>query len=203
MAFPAFFEAVPGIDVHDPLAYFLGASDDGILHYGYADAVRLAGHSCPTVASAYWMTRLELRALYREKMPERGGIRVDFSADLSHGVTGVIVSVVSMLTGAAGIGGFKGLAGKFGRKNLLAFGADIPLELRYTRLDGEGCVDVAVNLAAVPSDPETSILMQRCLAGVANDEDLLRFQTLWQDRVRRILMDHGDDASVFTLRRSA
>ena len=32
MAFPTFFEAVPGIDVHDPLAYFLGASDDGILH---------------------------------------------------------------------------------------------------------------------------------------------------------------------------
>ena len=203
MSFPAFFEVVPGIDVFDPLAYFLGASDNGILHYEYADAVRLAGHSCPTVASAYWMTRLALRTLYQEKMPERGGIRVDFSGDISHGVTGVIVSVVSMLTGAAGIGGFKGLAGKFGRKNLLAFDAKIPLELRYTRLDGEGYVDAAVNLANVPFDPETSTLMQRCLAAEGNTEDVQRFRALWQDRVRRILLDHGDDGSVFTMRGSA
>ena len=53
--FPAFFEQVPGITVHDPLADLLGAAQGGLVHYGYADAVRLAGHSCPTVASAYWL----------------------------------------------------------------------------------------------------------------------------------------------------
>lgn len=28
-----------------------GAADRGLIEYGYADAVRLAGHSCPTVAT--------------------------------------------------------------------------------------------------------------------------------------------------------
>ena len=52
MKYPAFFDEVPSISLYDPLAEFLGAAEDGILQYGYVDAVRLAGHSCPTVASA-------------------------------------------------------------------------------------------------------------------------------------------------------
>jgi hypothetical protein len=67
--FPAFFEQVPGITVHDPLADLLGAAQGGLVHYGYADAVRLAGHSCPTVASAYWLGVRALRALYGEAVP--------------------------------------------------------------------------------------------------------------------------------------
>ena len=51
--FPAFFDQVPRLVVRDPLADFLGAAEGGVLDYGYADAVRMAGHSCPTVASAY------------------------------------------------------------------------------------------------------------------------------------------------------
>lgn len=62
MQFPDFFEAAPRITVRDPLARFLGAAEDGIIEYRYADAVRLAGHSCPTVASAYLMTRAALGA---------------------------------------------------------------------------------------------------------------------------------------------
>ena len=38
-----FFALAPGIRVHDPLAGFLGAARAGVLEYGYADAVRLAG----------------------------------------------------------------------------------------------------------------------------------------------------------------
>jgi hypothetical protein len=63
MPHPEFFDAVPRLRMHDPLAQFLGASDDGMIEYGYGDAVKLAGHSCPTVASAYGLTRLALRAL--------------------------------------------------------------------------------------------------------------------------------------------
>ena len=47
----------PAIAVYDALAAFLGACDDGLITYRYIDAVRLAGHSCPTVAGAYLMTR--------------------------------------------------------------------------------------------------------------------------------------------------
>jgi len=202
MASPAFFDAVPRIRLHDPLAAFLGAVDDGVIAYGYPDAVKLAGHSCPTVASAYGLTRQALRALYGDELPERGGVRVEFAADVSHGATGVIANVVSMLTGAAAEGGFKGLAGHFERRGLLAFRREVPMELRYTRLDDGARVDGAVDLRRVPADPETGVLMQRCLAGEATADEARRFAVLWQDRVRRILLDHGEDAAVFVLRRS-
>lgn len=202
MGYPAFFDAVPRIRLRDPLADFLGAAEDGLIDYGYPDAVRLAGHSCPTVASAYWMTVLALEALYPDQVPERGGLRMQFRSPCEAGVTGVMAAVVSLLTGAAGEGGFKGLAGRFVRRELLHYAADIPQEIRYIRLDGGGQVDVAADLRPVPADPELSPLMQRCLGGLAGTEEQGRFGTLWQERVRRILLDHGRDPTVFLVQRS-
>src|SRR5574337_2088150 len=77
MPFPGFFAAAPRITLRDPLAAFLGAAADGVIEYQYADVVKLAGHSCPTVASAYLITRAALRALYPDSLPERGGIRLE------------------------------------------------------------------------------------------------------------------------------
>ena len=76
MPYPAFFDLVPRMRMHDPLAEFLGAFEGGIVEYAYIDAVRLAGHSCPTVAGAYWLTRQALLALYPDALPERGGCKV-------------------------------------------------------------------------------------------------------------------------------
>jgi len=53
MNFPDFFAQVPCITLRDPLADLLGSATGGLMSYGYADAVKLAGHSCPTVACAY------------------------------------------------------------------------------------------------------------------------------------------------------
>jgi len=128
MPFPEFFDAAPRITVRDPLARFLGAADDGVIEYAYADVVKLAGHSCPTVASAYVMTRAALAALYPDALPERGGIRVELRDDLLEGATGVIANVASFLTGATHDTGFKGIGGQFDRRNLLFFGVDIPGE---------------------------------------------------------------------------
>ena len=111
MNFPEFFESAPRITVRDPLARFLGAAAGGIIEYTYSDAVKLAGHSCPTVASAYLMTRAAMRALYPAAFPERGGIRVELRDDRLIGVAGVIANVVSLLTGASNDTGFKGIAG--------------------------------------------------------------------------------------------
>ena len=58
MKTPDFFDKVPPIVIADPLAEFLGATEGGLLEYRYVDAVKLAGHSCPTVAGAWLMTRL-------------------------------------------------------------------------------------------------------------------------------------------------
>ena len=80
MEFPGFFAEAPSISLRDPLAQFLGASKSGMITYAYVDAVRLAGHSCPTVAGAYLMVRRGLQLPYDSEMPER--LRLD--PDLRH-----------------------------------------------------------------------------------------------------------------------
>jgi len=199
MHYPAFFDAVPHLRLRDPLAKFLGAFGDGVVDYAYLDAVRLTGHSCPTVASAYWITRQALAALYPSGLPERGGIRVDFREDGLAGVTGVIANVVSMLTGATQDTGFKGLAGRFDRRQLMFFNASVPLDCRFTRSDTGACIEAAAYVQRVPGDPELPELMQRCLSGAADPDEAARFGAAWQDRVRRILLDHGEDPEVFVI----
>lgn len=199
MGFPDFFDAVPGIVLRDPLAEFLGAAEGGLIEYRYADAVRLAGHSCPTVAGAYLLTCRALRALHGEAVPERGGLRVDFRDARANGVTGVIAGVVGLLTGAAGDGGFKGLAGRFSRRDLLAFEIEVPGEIRFTRLDSGAAVTATLQLAHVPADPRMGGLLQRILAGEGDAPMLQEFATLWQERVRRILIEHFDDPRLVAL----
>jgi hypothetical protein len=120
MQTPALFEAVPAIVVVDPLAETLGAAEGGVIEYHYRDAVKLAGHSCPTVAGAWLMTRAALARLYPNGAPQRGGMRVEMRQAVDEGVAGVIAGVVGLITGAANEGGFKGLAGRFGRQGLFA-----------------------------------------------------------------------------------
>jgi hypothetical protein len=200
MHHPDFFDLVPRLRLRDALADFLGAAREGVLEYGYPDAVKLAGHSCPTVAGAYGLTRRALTLLYGTELPERGGIRVEFREARTVGVTGVIANVVSLLTGAAGDGGFKGLGGHFARRDLLVFGVELPLDVRFTRLDTGARIDGRTHLQRLPSDPAMAELLQRCLSGEATPQEAERFGDLWQDRVRRILLDHGDDPQVFELR---
>jgi hypothetical protein len=38
------------------------------------------------------------------------------------------------------------------------------------------------------------------IMGTASAEDAALFRTLWQDRVRRILVDHGDDPQLVEVR---
>lgn len=199
MGHPVFFDAVPKISLYDPLAEFLGAAEDGILQYGYFDAVRLAGHSCPTVASAYWLTYKALASLYPDAMPERGDILVEFGQDSTSGVTGVIANVASMLTGATADTGFKGLAGRFNRCDRLFFSVEMPGEMRFTRLDTNQAVTAAANLQRVPASPRMSPLIASCLANRATPEETAEFRQLWQERVRSILLDHGDDPEVFVI----
>jgi len=101
MSFPAFFDAAPVVRTRDPLATLLGATEDGVIDYHYADAVRLAGHSCPTVAGAFFTGRAALAALYPGTVPERGGVEVTLPDAENAGVTGAIAQVLTLLTGAA------------------------------------------------------------------------------------------------------
>lgn len=199
MNYPDFYDAAPSISLYDPLAEFLGATEAGVLQYSYLDAVKLAGHSCPTVASAYCSTRRALVALYPDKMPVRGEIRVEFSQDSTSGVTGVIANVVSMLTGATQGTGFKGLAGRFDRRNKLFFAVEMRGEMRFSRLDTNQSVIAASNLQLVPSSPRVSELISACISNTATQPEIAEFRGLWQGRVRSILLEHGDDPEVFVI----
>ena len=200
MRTPAFYDQVRRLAVYDPLAEFLGAAENGRIEYRYLDAVKLAGHSCPTVASAYWMTLKALANLYPDSLPQRGGISVEFRQDLLSGVTGVIANVVAMLTGATHDTGFKGIGGRFDRRKLLYFSADVAEEIRFTRVDSGAAVDVTARLQAVPFAAQTVELMQKCLDGSATPSVAAEFRDCWQARVRALLLDHGDDPEVFLVR---
>lgn len=203
MSYPEFFAAVPRLTLHDPLAERLGAAANGLIEYGYTDAVKLAGHSCPTVAGAYLMTFKALAKLYPEGVPERGGIKVELRAAQADGVAGVTAAVAGLLTGAAGEGGFKGLAGRFSRRNLLLFAAAIDAELQFSRLDTGGRVTVAYHPEVVPAPPELQELMPKLLAGTASAAEVTEFGRLWQLRVKRILIDHFDDPELIVCREIA
>lgn len=196
----AFFDQAPRITLRDPLAEFLGAAEGGIFEYRYLDAVKAAGHSCPTVASAWLMTAKALAALYPDAVPERGAIRAEFRQDRASGVTGVIANIVTLVTGATQDTGFKGIAGRFDRRNLLHFNAEVLGEIRFARGDTGTAVDVSARLDSIPADPRMRELMGACIAGEANEEERREFGRLWQERVRAILIDHAEDPAVIVVR---
>ncbi|OJW60422.1 MAG: hypothetical protein BGO65_15200 [Afipia sp. 64-13] len=195
---PAFFDDAPSLLMRDPLAALLGAAEGGVMQYGYADAVRLAGHSCPTVAGAYLAVRRGLRALYGDEIPERGNIEVHMRDARDHGTTGVIAAVATLLTGAAGESGFQGIGahGRFSRRNLLFFGAPIDGLLGLRLRNGGRGVQVDLDTSRVPTDPEMARLLPQVIADLASENEAQRFAALWQDRVRRMLIGHADDPAL-------
>ena len=192
---PSFFAEVPSVTLRDPLAQFLGAAEQGQITYRYVDAVRLAGHSCPTVAEAYLMTRHALRALYGSELPVRGEIDAFLREPRDSGVTGVIASVVQLLTGAAAESGFRGIgaARRFSRQNSMRFGTPMDGVLGLRRRDTGRSVVVQLDTSVVPWTPTLRELFPKAVAEQASTEELARFARLWQEQVRRMLLEHGDD----------
>lgn len=199
MKTPQFFDDVRTITLADPLADFLGAAEGGLIEYTYRDAVKLAGHSCPTVAGAYLATMKALERLYPGATPERGAVRVSFRDPLDSGVTGVMANIATLITGATQDNGFKGIAGKFDRRNLLFFNAPIGGEIRFERTDSGLAATTAYHPEIVPPEAAMRELMQLILAGVAGTEERKEFGRLWQERVKRILIDHIDDPRLVVL----
>lgn len=204
MHLPAFYSHAPRLLVRDPLAELLGAADDGLIEYGYPDAVRLAGHSCPTVAGAYLMARTGLRALYPDAVPERGGVVVTMGAAEVEGTTGVIAQVFTLITGAAANNGFHGIGGQYVRHNLLRYGGgDRSSIASFRRADTGDTVHLSMDLSSIPPAPQLRELMVRALAADATSEERAAFGSVWQDRVRRLLLEHPDDPAVIRVERRA
>ncbi len=188
MRYPEFFNEVEPIDTLDPLADILGAVENGLITYEYLDMVKLAGHSCPTVAGAWLMSKIGLQKLYGEELPVRGNIRVELRGALDEGVEGVIGSCIGLITGASNEGGFKGLGGRFARNNRLGYGAEIEADVRLTRIDTGESVELSYNPSAVPGSPRMQELMQKVMQQTATEDERRDFGELWQERVKKILL---------------
>ena len=199
MAFPKFFDEVPGITTFDPLALTLGTVEDGIIKFRYTQIVKSAGHSCPTVAGAYLMSLKALDMLYPDSPAVRGEIKVEFKESLEDGVAGVIANVISNITGATQKSGFKGLNGNFARHSLMKFNSDINSNARFTRTDTGKSVDVFYNPNIVPPLPRMQELMPVVMAQNASKEEIKEFGELWQERVKRILIDNTNNEEMINV----
>jgi len=192
MNYPAFFDDIPIIRLHDPLSAMLGTFEQGELTISYLDVLKGSGHSCPTVAGAYLMCNHALKALYPQGLAVRGDISVQFTQKMEEGVTGVVSNVISYITGATDKSGFKGLGGNFIRHSLMAFDQEVP-SVRFTRTDTQESVDLFYEPNAVEADPRQTVLMQAIMQGNATMEQKKEFGRLWQERVKRIMINNFDN----------
>lgn len=199
MKYPDFYTHVTPIKLYDPLSDFLGALIEGELEISYLDCVKLAGHSCPTVAGAYLMGAKGLDALYGDTLPQRGSVKVEMKENENVGVTGVTANIISFILGANGVGGFKGIKGNFSRNDLLFYGASIRSEVRLTRLDTMQSIDISYDPSLVKADEKMMPLMGKSLKGLASEEEKIIFQTLWQKRVEEILLNTDNYTKLITV----
>lgn len=199
MQYPAFFDKVKPIVLYDPLAEFLGAATAGRVEYNYLDAVKLAGHSCPTVAGAYLMTMKALEALYPRETPERGAVRVRLRGEMELGVTGVIANVVGLITGATQNNGFKGIAGRFDRRNLLFFNAGIDADIQFERVDSGAAVTVSYRAELAPGSARLRALAGKLGTFGLTAAEQHEFGVEWQARVERILIEQADDPALIVV----
>ena len=91
-----------------------------------------------------------------------------------------------------GFGGI-GPAARFARRDLLDYDAPIRGLMALRRLDNGASVELELNAAAVPFPAGMQALMSKAVAGQATPDELARFGTLWQERVRAMLLEHGND----------
>lgn len=187
MKTPDFFDNIAPMQMYDPLAQQLGAFADGLISYTYLDMVKLAGHSCPTVAGAWIMTYMGLEKLYGDATPVRGDIKIEMRDGLADGVAGVIGQCIGMVTGACNEGGFKGIGMNYARDKRLFYGCDIAGEVRLSRLDTGQTVTMKYDPSAVPFHPQLRPLMQKVGQGNISADEKAFFAVEWQNRVEKIV----------------
>jgi len=140
------------VEIHDPLAsHLMGGEDESHFSLRLIDAVRLSGHACRSVTSAFLIAMAAKQALFGEKPLERGLVSIRVAGPEPTGALGPMSQVLSYITGAWGPTGFGGLQGKFSRKNLLIFDAEIRSgDFEFTRIDTGQKVVVRAHTENIP-----------------------------------------------------
>ncbi len=200
--FRDFIKEVRPIRFKEPLAETLGAfkDEDAVLEYTFADAVKMAGHACPTVAGAYLTCQKALEALYADELPVRGEISVTVYGEPDEGTYGVMGQVFSFLTGAAPASGFRGLGHKFRRKDLLTFSPEKidaqAMSFEFKRLDNAKTVIVKFYPQQIPFPADKAQrmteLMEKVIWEAARGDEKREFQELWMGKVKDMLLEAKD-----------
>lgn len=181
------------IEIRDPVAETLAVLEPGDpFVITYKDVITAAGHSCPTAAGAYRITRAGLDALYPNAVPVRSEINVLAGGPRNDATYGVMGRLVSFITGAAEDDGFGGLAGGYGnRRDLLsydAFDLDTPSPtFRFRRIDTNDIVEVTFHVEDAPDGGPEIGLLQKLVEGSASQDQREAFASAWHGRVQAIL----------------
>jgi hypothetical protein len=184
MKYLSFFDEIEKIVLYDDLSKFLGVNDDGILDFSYADIVKSAGHSCGTVAGAYLMALHGLKALYGDDMPQRGEIKVELKKSPTDDNSGVVGCVLSNITGATTNYGFGGIpTGKYNRRDLLFYEADIETDVCFTRLDTGKSIGVDYRPKRVVNP---MAILKSAIGPDAKEEDIKSFPVRFQAMVKTV-----------------
>ena len=80
MKYLKFFDEIESILLKDELAKFLGVNEDGIIELTYTDIVKMAEHSCATVAEGYLIALKVLKQYADEYQKRRNKGRNEKSA---------------------------------------------------------------------------------------------------------------------------
>jgi formylmethanofuran dehydrogenase subunit E len=202
VAFRDFIQQVEPIKLKEPLAKTLGAfaSDEAVLEYSFIDAVKMAGHVCPTVTGAYMICQEALTRLYEGEIPVRGEITITVYGEPDESVYGVMGQVFSLLTGAAPQTGFKGLWNKFKRKDLLKYVSEKTdseaMSFVFERVDKQQSVLISFYPHKIPFAADKAMRMKELLEKViweaANDQEQREFQDLWIERVKLMIVERKD-----------
>ena len=184
MKYLKFFDEIESLFLKDELAQFLGVNEDGIIELTYADIVKIAGHSCATVAGGYLIALKGLNALYADEIPKRGEIKVEIKKMPTEDHSGVVGCVLSNITGATTDYGFGGIpGGKFNRRDLLFYNAPIDTDVRFTRLDTKK--EIGINYHPEKVVNPMQILMS-AIGPDATPEDKKTFPKRFQEMVKTI-----------------
>lgn len=192
---------VDPIEIRDPVAEALDVLEPGKpFVITYTDAVKEAGHSCPTASGAYRIVQLGLDTLYPDSYPVRSEVEVQAAGPQDDAAYGVMSRIISYTTGATDDDGFGGLAGGYGgRRDLLhfdAFDSENPEPtFRFRRTDTDETVEVIYHVSDVPDGGPAIGNLQQILDGSANEQQREAFADAWHRRVQAVLSDE----SLFTV----
>jgi len=187
MKYPKFYDNVSEIKLYDPLSDFLGSVKNGIVTITYLDVVKFSGHSCPTVAGAYLMTMLGLKALIKEgELITRSDIVITAKGPKSEGTNGVVANVAAYICGVNDESGFSGIAGRMSRKNKLFYENSLNCDLKFEYKSKK--VELSYNPSIFPPNPNMIPLLQKQINEIATEEEKIMFQKLWLERVKKILL---------------